>query len=126
MKHVMYHGIDNKGSTLIVCVLVFAAGSVVCHSKWGSRNQLPRQQDGDSVHGQQLWHLSLLGQAVYARRSPHQGRRLPGEDLKRRLISSSNSEANDKKNTRNNFCSLCRFFLARTCVSFIHTDWFLY
>lgn len=96
--------------TKAVCMcLVFAAGSVVCHSEWGSRNQLPREQDGDSVYGQQLWHLSLLGKAVYARGSPHQGRRLSGkEDLKEHLISFSNSKANSK-NTRNNFCSLCSF-----------------
>lgn len=66
-QHRLHRSIDDKGSTLIVGVLVFAAGSVVCHSEWGSRNQLPRQQDGDSVHGQQLWYLSLFGQAIYAR-----------------------------------------------------------
>lgn len=64
----------------MVC-MVFAAGSVVCHPERGSRNQLPRQQDGDSVHGQQLWHLTLPGQAVYEWRGPHQGRRLPGEEI---------------------------------------------
>lgn len=73
MEHRIYRSINNKGKYIDCVCLVFAAGSVVCHSEWGSRNQLPRQQDGDSVHGQQLWHLSLLGQAVYARGSPHQG-----------------------------------------------------
>lgn len=75
---------------LIVC-LVSAAGSVVCHPKRVRRIQLPRREDGDSVHGQQLWNLSLAGQAVYERGSPHQGRRLPGEegfnDSKQHLIS---------------------------------------
>lgn len=103
--------------------LVFAAGSVVCHSEWGSRNQLPRQQDGDSVHGQQLWHLSLLGQAIYARRGPHQGRWLPGKEdfkgLKQHLISFSNSKAN-YKNTRNNFCSLCSFLSTHLCKLYSH------
>lgn len=63
----------------IVC-LMSAAGPLVCYPEWGSGDQPSRWKGGDSLHGQQLWHLTLTGQAVHEWRSSHQGGWLPGKE----------------------------------------------
>lgn len=56
----------------IVCLLS-AAGPLVCYPERGGGDQPSGWEGGDSLHGQQLWHLTLTGQAVHERRSSHQG-----------------------------------------------------
>lgn len=57
-----------------------AAGPLVCYPQRSRGDQPSGGKSGDSLHGQQFWHLTLIGQTVYERRSPHQGRRLPGKE----------------------------------------------
>ncbi|KAM7374649.1 hypothetical protein PAMP_007295 [Pampus punctatissimus] len=42
-----------------------------------SGDQPPRGKSGDSLYGQQFWHLTLTGQTIHERRSSYQGGRLP-------------------------------------------------
>lgn len=63
----------------IVC-LMSAAGHLVCYPERGGGDQPSGWEGGDSLHGQQLWHLTLTGQAVHERRSSHQGGWLPGKE----------------------------------------------
>ncbi len=60
-----------------------AAGPLVCYPERGSGDQPSRGKSGDSLYGQQFWHLALVGQTVHERRSSHQGGRLPGKEEKK-------------------------------------------
>lgn len=61
-----------------VSVFLSAARPLVCYPERSSGDQPPGGESGESLHGQQFWHLAIAGQAVHERRSSHQGRRLPG------------------------------------------------
>lgn len=64
---------ENWNYNIVFEFMMFAAGPLVCYPKWGSGDQSSRGKDGDSVHGQQFWHLTITGQAVHEWRSSHQG-----------------------------------------------------
>ena len=61
-------------------MILSAAGPLVCYPERGSGDQPSRGESGDSLHGQQLRHLTLTGQTVHERRSSYQGGRLPGKE----------------------------------------------